>query len=432
MRRLLEGTGAKFTSAAAGVYEVQRAKDDTPAVTLESIVVSATRTARVLEDVPASVTVMNREQIRATPAQSVDDVIRTIPGVDLPGSAAYQQHPTSNSITMRGLGSGATRTLVMLDGVPLTARSRALCSGCKCRWRRSTVSKVVRGGGSALWGNYAALGGVVNFITRPPDATEVAADAGYGQYSTTRINAYGASTGNDSVKLSANLNYFNTGWVQPSPGGPTRAARRPDIVRSEERAGDRQLQGRSVADRASCAAISTKAIRLSAPRFRRTPHGWEDIAGGITKKASDTSAISSQRVSIATAHCRDRQSGRSVRCARRAPTSSCRTRTWESGRISALRCNGIRTISTLFPLLSVGADVHRVSGSDTADDLRRDRHADPHRRRQRQTVAGGRIRSGERLSGVGAEDPGQCPLRVLQKLRRLRRQSRRHRLRSPA
>jgi outer membrane receptor protein involved in Fe transport len=106
-----------------------------------AVVVTATRTEQTLEEVPASVTVLNEAVIQATPAQSLDDVIRTMPGINVNSDASYQVHFTANGITMRGLGSGAdTRALVMLDGVPLNGPTRGWCNGCRSHLNRSTRS----------------------------------------------------------------------------------------------------------------------------------------------------------------------------------------------------------------------------------------------------------------------------------------------------
>src|SRR5690242_5852013 len=64
----------------------------------ESVVVTATRSARSLEDVPESVSVITARSITDTPAQALDDVLRLSPSVDLPNATSYQLHPTANNI----------------------------------------------------------------------------------------------------------------------------------------------------------------------------------------------------------------------------------------------------------------------------------------------------------------------------------------------
>jgi outer membrane receptor protein involved in Fe transport len=192
--------------------------DVTLAVSLNStVVVTATRTAQTLEQVPASVTVITKDVIQATPAQSLDDVIRTMPGIIINSDSSYQTHFTANGITMRGLGSGSdARTLVMLDGVPLNGANQGVVQWMQVPLESIDQVELVRGGGSALWGNYA-LGGVMNIVTRPPQTSEASGEVGYGRFGTSRVNAYGASAGNRAFQLSGNVNYFNTGGFNRVP-----------------------------------------------------------------------------------------------------------------------------------------------------------------------------------------------------------------------
>ncbi|WP_010163714.1 TonB-dependent receptor plug domain-containing protein [Sphingomonas sp. PAMC 26617] len=81
------------------------------------IVVTATRSARALADVPASVSVITAAQIENTPARTIDDVLRRVPSVDLPIAGTNEQHPTNTIVSMRGLSG--IRSLVLLDGVPI-------------------------------------------------------------------------------------------------------------------------------------------------------------------------------------------------------------------------------------------------------------------------------------------------------------------------
>jgi len=90
-------------------------------VKMSPVVVTATRSERTLTDQPMSVSVLEKKDIEQVPAQSLDDVLRTVPGVNLPLTAIYQNHPTANFISMRGLGGGhhVVRALVLLDGIPI-------------------------------------------------------------------------------------------------------------------------------------------------------------------------------------------------------------------------------------------------------------------------------------------------------------------------
>src|SRR5713226_5736611 len=85
---------------------------------LEPVVVTATRTEQKVGEAPASVTVLTREDVRQTAAQSLDDLLRQVPGFSLfRRSSSLVGHPTTQGVSLRGIGpSGASRALVLLDG----------------------------------------------------------------------------------------------------------------------------------------------------------------------------------------------------------------------------------------------------------------------------------------------------------------------------
>ena len=69
-----------------------------PPSSLDRVVVTATRSERTSADVPASVTIIARDEIAATPAQAVDEVLR-VAGVEMTLVSSYQAHPTSALIS---------------------------------------------------------------------------------------------------------------------------------------------------------------------------------------------------------------------------------------------------------------------------------------------------------------------------------------------
>ncbi len=155
--------GATNDSSAAGGAE--------ETVRLDPVVVSAARVEQRLRDVPANVTVITREEIAQSPARTVDDLLRQIPGFSLfRRSSSLVTHPTTQGVSLRGIGpSGVSRTLVLLDGVPLNDPFGGWVYWSKVPLESVERIEVARGGGSGVWGNYA-LGGVINIITRRPEA----------------------------------------------------------------------------------------------------------------------------------------------------------------------------------------------------------------------------------------------------------------------
>ena len=140
-------------------------------VRLDPVVVSAGRIEQKLRDVPANVTVITREEIQQSPARTVDDLLRQVPGFSLfRRSSSLVTHPTAQGVSLRGIGpSGVSRTLVLLDGVPLNDSFGGWVYWSKVPLESIERIEVVRGGGSGVYGNYA-LAGVINIITRRPEA----------------------------------------------------------------------------------------------------------------------------------------------------------------------------------------------------------------------------------------------------------------------
>jgi len=188
-----------------------------PEPTLEPVVVTATRSERSLSDVPASVSVISKEDIALTPAQSVDEVMRSV-GMEMSLISSYQSHPTSNMVSMRGLKSGVTsHALVMVDGVPINDSFSGFVQWNRVPLENIDRIEVVRGGGATLWGTYA-LGGVVNILTRAPAKQALEVEGGYGTYGTYRVNAYGAVAPTETTAFSIEASRWGTnGFNQVAP-----------------------------------------------------------------------------------------------------------------------------------------------------------------------------------------------------------------------
>jgi outer membrane receptor protein involved in Fe transport len=159
-------------------------------------VVTATRLPRPQREVPATVVVMPRRELEASPLLTVDALLRTLPSAaTFRRSSSLVADPSSQGLNLRGVGpSGVSRSLVLLDGVPVNDPF-----GGWVTWRalpRLGLERieVVPGGGSALWGS-AALGGVVQLVSRalPEAGGALDADASYGLLQTLHAGARAAA-----------------------------------------------------------------------------------------------------------------------------------------------------------------------------------------------------------------------------------------------
>jgi vitamin B12 transporter len=130
----------------------------------EEIVVTPERGAVQRDEVAASVTVLTREQLEKLPAQSLAEVVNTIPGFAMSFASAAAGAPM---VSARGFFGGGENEYVQLliDGVPAGDVESGLID-----WRHIRVAdieriEVLRGPGSSLYGD-SAMGGVIQVFTR--------------------------------------------------------------------------------------------------------------------------------------------------------------------------------------------------------------------------------------------------------------------------
>jgi outer membrane receptor protein involved in Fe transport len=163
-------------------------------VLLETSTITATRSARTIREVPASVVVLQPVDKVETAAKSVSDFLRIIPGYT---TKDYQSStvtsPSNAAPSLRGLGgTSASRTLVLLDGIPMNEPFAGWV-----HWPRIPLGlvkqvEVVRGGGAGVWGD-RAMGGVINLITTEPRETAVTVTASAGSYGATHTGVVGTA-----------------------------------------------------------------------------------------------------------------------------------------------------------------------------------------------------------------------------------------------
>ena len=91
-----------------------------PAPFLDAVVVTASRGDERLST-PAATTVVTSAELLTSGGGALDDTLRSTPGFSLfRRSSSRVANPTTQGVTLRGVsGSGASRTLVLADGVPL-------------------------------------------------------------------------------------------------------------------------------------------------------------------------------------------------------------------------------------------------------------------------------------------------------------------------
>jgi outer membrane receptor protein involved in Fe transport len=161
----------------------------------DTLVVTASRSEERLTDAVAPASVLTRQDLDRSPGLTVDDQLRQIPGFSLlRRSSSLTAHPTSQGVSLRGLGpSGASRTLVLFDGVPLNDPF-----GGWVYWNRLPLSslesvEVARGALSQLYGS-AAMGGAIQLLSRPPRPGILEVTARGGDHATGDAEVFASDT----------------------------------------------------------------------------------------------------------------------------------------------------------------------------------------------------------------------------------------------
>jgi len=138
---------------------------DTELLLAGDTVVTASKKAQKASDVPAAVTVITEEDIRASGAVTILDLLRSVPGVDV-----MEMNRGVANVSIRGFnGQYANKLLVMVDGRSIyqDIYGNILWSANPLLISRIKRIEIVRGPGSALYGANA-FNGVINIITKTP------------------------------------------------------------------------------------------------------------------------------------------------------------------------------------------------------------------------------------------------------------------------
>ena len=143
-----------------------------PSSTSEKLVVSGARSEVRLSDLPGSAVLLSAEDVGVSPPLRVDDVLRQVPGFSLfRRSSSRTANASLQGVSLRGLGGSAqSRALVLVDGVSLIDPFGGWVYFDRLPRVGISTVEVFRGGASNLYGS-SALGGVVQFLTRQPEAT---------------------------------------------------------------------------------------------------------------------------------------------------------------------------------------------------------------------------------------------------------------------
>ncbi len=188
-----------FAAAFALAVHAQAPADELSKSSLEELtrvkikVTSASRKDEDLDETPAAVYVITREDIARSSAGSIPDLLRTVPGLQV-----AQINASTWAVSARGFNSAfANKLLVLIDGRTVYSEIYAGAHWDEIDLPLDTIDhiEVIRGPGAAVWGANA-VNGVINILTLPARSVQgTQTSAGYARMQSTAFAQKGGVLG---------------------------------------------------------------------------------------------------------------------------------------------------------------------------------------------------------------------------------------------
>lgn len=212
-------TTVMFAALTARAVAAQQPDTTKKPTVLDAAIITATRVSQSVREVPANVAVLGTADIQRSAARTVSDFLRVIPGYTTKDyQSSVVSHPSRQAPALRGLGgSSASRTLVLLDGVPMNEPFAGWVFWPRVPLALVKQAEVVRGGGAGVWGD-RALGGVINLITDEPRENTLTLTQTAGSFASSRSSAVATAKRGKVGALFA-AEYFDTdGYINVPVG----------------------------------------------------------------------------------------------------------------------------------------------------------------------------------------------------------------------
>ncbi len=180
-----------------------------PTEALPTVVVTATRTARTVDETLSSVTVLDKKDIIQSGAFTVPDLLQNVSGVDFSRSGGPGE---LTGMSLRGTNSN--HVLLLMDGIPVSATTTGAPSWEYLPLVAVDRIEVVRGPGSSLYGS-SAIGGIVQIFTprgEGPPKPEISVR--FGSLATYQVNA-GVTGGENGTHYSLGVGQLYTAGIDP-------------------------------------------------------------------------------------------------------------------------------------------------------------------------------------------------------------------------
>ena len=169
------------------------------AIGLETVVVTGTRTPKLLKDVPIVTRVITADEIKKIDATNIGDLLETeLPGIEF-------SYAMNQQVSLNVSGFGGNAVLFLVDGERLAGETLDNIDYNRLNMDNVGRVEIVKGAASSLYGSNA-VGGVINLISAASDEPwTVNVNAKYGAHNEQR---YGGTVTFNAGK------FFNTINVQ--------------------------------------------------------------------------------------------------------------------------------------------------------------------------------------------------------------------------
>jgi outer membrane receptor protein involved in Fe transport len=256
----------------------------------ERVVVTADRLPDAESSVPFSVVAIDAEELRRAPQLRLDDILRA----EAPGFSLFRRNssrtanPTTQGVTLRNFGpSGAGRTLVLLDGIPLNDPFAGYVL-----WSQVPVASIESvllqpGSGAGLFGN-SALAGTIFLGSRPIETSSASVVASGGEAETYEASVDGSiKSGRIGIELFGDR--FSTG------GYPVIAANQRGPVDTNASADSTLFDLRCVWEADGNTILAVRVRHFEDNRGNGTPYthnetNASDFSASFTRKIPNLSA----------------------------------------------------------------------------------------------------------------------------------------------
>jgi outer membrane receptor for ferrienterochelin and colicins len=182
-----------------GVAQTASVADSARSVDMDEVVVTATRSERLLGNTAVPVTLIRQQTIRQSGSLRLHDILGEQTGL-------FITQGFGRGVQMQGLSPDYT--LILLDGEPLIGRMGGVLDLTRLTVGNIRKIEIVKGPSSSLYGS-EALAGVINIITDGSGQRKFQADARYGRFNTADLSVDG-STRFGRLRLTGFLNYNST------------------------------------------------------------------------------------------------------------------------------------------------------------------------------------------------------------------------------